>query len=95
MTTRAAPARDAALGASPERVERTAAGARAEAVVATQADAQDDKHLANVENLVSQKVDAIVVILGDATTLAPALQQAVQVADGTLLAALGAVTVVE
>ena len=45
-------------------------------VVATQADAQDDKHLANVENLVSQKVDAIVVILGDATTLAPALQQA-------------------
>lgn len=45
-------------------------------VVATQADAQDDKHVANVENLISQKVDAIVVILGDATTLAPALQQA-------------------
>lgn len=45
-------------------------------VVATQADAEDDTHLANVENLVAQKVDAIVVVLGDATTLAPALQKA-------------------
>lgn len=45
-------------------------------VIATQADAQDDKHIANVENLVSQRVDAIVVILGDSTTLAPALQKA-------------------
>jgi ribose transport system substrate-binding protein len=45
-------------------------------VVATQADAEDETHLANVENLVAQKVDAIVVVLGDATTLAPALQKA-------------------
>lgn len=45
-------------------------------VIATQADAQDDKHIANVENLVSQNVDALVVILGDSTTLAPALQAA-------------------
>lgn len=45
-------------------------------VIATQADAKDDKHVANVENLISQKVDAIVVILGDSTTLAPALEKA-------------------
>ncbi len=45
-------------------------------VVATQADAQDDKHIANVENLIAQRVDAIIVILGDSTTLAPALQKA-------------------
>lgn len=45
-------------------------------VVATQADAQDDKHIANVENLVSQGVDAIIVILGDTVTLEPALKKA-------------------
>jgi ribose transport system substrate-binding protein len=45
-------------------------------VVATQADAQDDKHIANVENLISQGVDAIVVILGDTVTLEPALKKA-------------------
>ncbi|KZX20329.1 sugar ABC transporter substrate-binding protein [Rathayibacter tanaceti] len=44
-------------------------------VVATQAEAKDDKHVSDIENLVSQKPDAIIVILGDATTLAPALQE--------------------
>jgi ribose transport system substrate-binding protein len=44
-------------------------------VIATQADAKDDKHIADIENLISQKVDAIVVILGDATTLAPVLKK--------------------
>lgn len=42
-------------------------------VIATQAEAKDDKHVANVENLITQKPDAIVVILGDAQTLTPAL----------------------
>jgi ribose transport system substrate-binding protein len=45
------------------------------AVVATQAEAKDDKHVSDIENLVSQKPDAIIVILGDATTLAPALKE--------------------
>ncbi|MBO0984028.1 sugar ABC transporter substrate-binding protein [Rathayibacter sp. SD072] len=44
-------------------------------VVATQAEAKDDKHVSDIENLVAQKPDAIIVILGDATTLAPALQE--------------------
>ncbi|QHF24470.1 substrate-binding domain-containing protein [Rathayibacter sp. VKM Ac-2804] len=44
-------------------------------VVATQAEAKDDKHVSDIENLVSQKPDAIIVILGDATTLAPALKE--------------------
>ena len=44
-------------------------------VVATQAEAKDDKHISDIENLVAQKPDAIVVILGDATTLAPALKK--------------------
>lgn len=42
-------------------------------VIATQAEAKDDKHVANVENLITQGPDAIVVILGDAQTLTPAL----------------------
>ncbi|MFJ2618313.1 substrate-binding domain-containing protein [Glutamicibacter sp. NPDC087344] len=41
--------------------------------IATQAEAKDEKHLANVENLITQAPDAIVVILGDAQTLTPAL----------------------
>lgn len=44
-------------------------------VIATQAEAKDDKHVSDVENLVAQKPDAIVVILGDKTTLTPALQK--------------------
>ncbi|MDQ1128478.1 sugar ABC transporter substrate-binding protein [Microbacterium sp. SORGH_AS_0888] len=44
-------------------------------VVATQAEAKDDKHVADIENLIAQKPDAIIVILGDATTLAPVLQK--------------------
>ena len=44
-------------------------------VVATQAEAKDDKHVSDIENLVAQKPDAIIVILGDATTLAPALKE--------------------
>lgn len=44
-------------------------------VIATQAEAKDDKHVSDVENLVSQKPDAIVVILGDKTTLTPALKK--------------------
>jgi len=42
-------------------------------VIATQAEAKDDKHVADVENLITQDPDAIVVILGDAQTLTPAL----------------------
>lgn len=45
-------------------------------VVATQADAQDDKHVSNVENLIAQGVDAIVIVLGDTVTLKPALKKA-------------------
>jgi len=44
-------------------------------VIATQAEAKDDKHIADIENLISQKPDAIIVILGDATTLAPVLKK--------------------
>ncbi|NKX49584.1 substrate-binding domain-containing protein, partial [Arthrobacter deserti] len=44
-------------------------------VIATQAEAKDDKHVSDVENLVSQKPDAIVVTLGDKTTLTPALKK--------------------
>jgi ribose transport system substrate-binding protein len=44
-------------------------------VVATQAEAKDDKHVADVENLIAQKPDAIIVILGDAQTLTPALKK--------------------
>jgi ribose transport system substrate-binding protein len=44
-------------------------------VIATQAEAKDDKHVSDVENLISQKPDAIVVILGDKTTLTPALKK--------------------
>ncbi|GAA0201010.1 substrate-binding domain-containing protein [Glutamicibacter creatinolyticus] len=42
-------------------------------VIATQAEAKDDKHVADIENLIAQSPDAIVVILGDAQTLTPAL----------------------
>ena len=42
-------------------------------VVATQAEAKDEKHVSDVENLITQSPDAIVVILGDAQTLTPAL----------------------
>lgn len=44
-------------------------------VIATQAEAKDDKHVSNVENLLTQKPDAIIVILGDAQTLSPALKK--------------------
>jgi ribose transport system substrate-binding protein len=44
-------------------------------VIATQAEAKDDKHISDIENLISQKPDAIIVILGDATTLAPVLKK--------------------
>jgi ribose transport system substrate-binding protein len=44
-------------------------------VIATQAETKDDKHVSDVENLVAQKPDAIVVILGDKTTLTPALKK--------------------
>jgi ribose transport system substrate-binding protein len=44
-------------------------------VIATQAEAKDDKHIADIENLVSQEPDAIIVILGDATTLGPVLKK--------------------
>jgi ribose transport system substrate-binding protein len=44
-------------------------------VVATQAEAKDDKHVSDIDALVSRDVDAIVVILGDATTLAPELEK--------------------
>lgn len=44
-------------------------------VIATQAEAKDDKHVSNVENLVTQQPDAIIVILGDAQTLSPALKK--------------------
>lgn len=44
-------------------------------VIATQAEAKDDKHVSNVENLLAQQPDAIVVILGDAQTLSPALKK--------------------
>jgi ribose transport system substrate-binding protein len=44
-------------------------------VIATQAEAKDDKHVSDVENLAAQKPDAIVVILGDKTTLSPALKK--------------------
>jgi len=44
-------------------------------VIATQAEAKDDKHVSDVENLITQKPDAIIVILGDAQTLTPALKK--------------------
>ena len=44
-------------------------------VIATQAEAKDGKHVTDVENLVTQRPDAIVVILGDAQTLTPALKK--------------------
>lgn len=49
--------------------------ARGGKVIATQAEAKDDKHVTDVENLVTQRPDAIVVILGDAQTLTPALKK--------------------
>jgi ribose transport system substrate-binding protein len=61
------------------RVVYEAAQARVEelggTVIATQAEAKDDKHISDIENLISQKPDAIIVILGDATTLAPVLKK--------------------
>ena len=44
-------------------------------VIATQAEADDEKHITDVENLIAQKPDAIVIILGDATTLSATLDQ--------------------
>jgi ribose transport system substrate-binding protein len=44
-------------------------------VIATQAEAQDSKHVTDVENLLAQRPDAIVVVLGDAQTLTPALKK--------------------
>lgn len=44
-------------------------------VIATQAEAKENKHVSDVENLIAQEPDAIVVILGDATTLGPALKK--------------------
>lgn len=44
-------------------------------VIATQAEAKENKHVSDVENLIAQKPDAIIVILGDATTLGPALEK--------------------
>lgn len=44
-------------------------------VIATQAEAKDDKHVSDVENLITQRPDAIIVILGDAQTLTPALKK--------------------
>ena len=44
-------------------------------VIATQAEAKENKHVSDVENLVVQKPDAIIVILGDSTTLSPALKK--------------------
>ncbi|MDN4609542.1 sugar ABC transporter substrate-binding protein [Arthrobacter burdickii] len=44
-------------------------------VIATQAEAKENKHVSDVENLIAQKPDAIIVILGDATTLGPALKK--------------------
>ena len=44
-------------------------------VIATQAEAKENKHVSDVENLIAQKPDAIIVILGDATTLGPSLEK--------------------
>ncbi|WP_104181861.1 substrate-binding domain-containing protein [Arthrobacter sp. B0490] len=44
-------------------------------VIATQAEAKENKHVSDVENLIAQEPDAIIVILGDATTLGPALEK--------------------
>ncbi|MBG6182442.1 ribose transport system substrate-binding protein [Arthrobacter sp. CAN_A214] len=44
-------------------------------VIATQAEAKENKHVSDVENLIAQKPDAIIVILGDTTTLGPALEK--------------------
>jgi ribose transport system substrate-binding protein len=44
-------------------------------VIATQAEAKENKHVSDVENLIAQEPDAIIVILGDATTLDPALEK--------------------
>lgn len=44
-------------------------------VIATQAEAQDGKHVTDVENLIAQRPDAIIVVLGDAQTLTPALKK--------------------
>ncbi|MFT4010648.1 MAG: sugar ABC transporter substrate-binding protein [Nocardioidaceae bacterium] len=44
-------------------------------VIAVQAEAKDDQHISDVENLISQKPDAIIVILGDAETLEPTLEK--------------------
>lgn len=49
--------------------------ARGGTVIATQAEAQDSKHVTDVENLIAQRPDAIIVVLGDAQTLTPALKK--------------------